>query len=213
MKITILTDNPYSWVIPYVEQLKELLVSHELKHVFSCNEIKKGDIMLILSCEKILKKKYLELHKSNIVVHPSKLPHGKGWSPLAWQILEGSNSIPMTLFEAHESVDAGDIYIVDYIELVGNELNDEIKEKQGQLMIKMIMSYIEKFPNVSGVSQQGFETFYPRRTSKDSELDINKSLLQQFNLLRVVDNEKYPAFFIIDDKKYIIKIYPDNVNK
>ena len=46
-----------------------------------------------------------------------------------------------------------------------------------------------------------------RVTSEGSELDINKSIKSQFNMLRVVDNERYPAFFSHKKKKYIIKIY------
>ena len=208
MKITILTDNPNSWIIPYVEDLKkELSENHRLHHVYNIVDIVGGDIMLILSCENILKKEFLQLHKSNIVVHPSKLPQGKGWSPLAWQVLEGLNKIPVSLFEAVEDVDAGDVYIVDYIELKGHELNDEIKHKQGLLTIKMIKQYINKFNTIKGVPQSGEESFYPRRKQKENELNINKTIADQFNLLRVVDNERYPAYFYIGDQKYTIKIY------
>ena len=56
LKITILTDNPNSWIIPYVEQLKQELHNHKITHVFTAEEIIEGDIMLILGCEKILKK-------------------------------------------------------------------------------------------------------------------------------------------------------------
>lgn len=208
MKITILTDNPNSWIIPYVEDLKkELSENHRLHHVYNIVDIVGGDIMLILSCENILKKEFLQLHKSNIVVHPSKLPQGKGWSPLAWQVLEGLNKIPVSLFEAVEDVDAGDVYIVDYIELKGHELNDEIKHKQGLLTIKMIKQYINKFNTIKGIPQSGEESFYPRRKQKENELNINKTIADQFNLLRVVDNERYPAYFYIGDQKYTIKIY------
>lgn len=41
----------------------------------------------------------------------------------------------------------------------------------------------------------GKESFYPKRSPKDSELDINKSLNEQFNLLRIASNEDFPAFF------------------
>jgi len=53
----------------------------------------------------------------------------------------------------------------------------------------------------------GSETFYERRRPKDSELDVSKSIADQFNLLRVVDNERYPAFFYHNGKKFILKIY------
>lgn len=211
MKITILTDNPNSWIIPYIEDLKkELTQFHNVHHVYNTSDIIGGDIMLVLSCEKILKKEFLELHKSNVVVHPSKVPLGKGWSPLAWQVLEGVNRVPVSLFEAVEAVDAGDVYIVDYIELEGHELNDEIKHKQGLLTMKMVKQYINEFDTIKGIPQSGEESFYPRRKQKENQLDINKTISEQFNLLRVVDNERYPAHFYINNEKYILKIYKEN---
>ncbi len=210
MKITILTDNPNSWILPYVDDLKkELNQTHSVTHIYSISDISGGDIMLILSCEKILKSEHLRLHKSNVVVHPSKVPLGKGWSPLAWQILEGSNNIPVSLFEAGDAVDAGDVYMLNYINLEGHELNDEIKHQQGLITMKMVNKYIDEFESMRGIPQRGEETFYPRRSQKENELDIDKTISEQFNLLRVVDNERYPAHFYINGKKYIVKIYKD----
>ena len=54
MEITILTDNPDSWIIPHVEELKQLLSNHKVKHIFSQDNIVGGDIMFILSCEKMI---------------------------------------------------------------------------------------------------------------------------------------------------------------
>lgn len=210
MKITILTDNPKSWVMPYIEQLKNRLVEHEVKHILSSDDIIGGDLMLILSCERLLKKKHLDFHKSNIVVHPSKLPQGKGWSPLAWQVLEGKNSIPMSLFEASEEVDAGKVYLVKNIELNGTELNEEIKDKQGKLLIEMILEYISNFGAINGFPQIGEESFYKKRIKEDNRINIDISLKDQFNLLRIVDNERYPAHFELNGVIYILKIYKEN---
>lgn len=209
MTITLLCDNPGSWIIPYVKELET-----ELKHrghtVFSINdhrEIQKGNMLFILGCEKIIPKEFLALNTYNLVVHESPLPQGKGWSPLTWQILEGKNIIPVTLFEAVEAVDAGDIYLQENIVLDGTELLPEIKHKQGMMTKKLVLQFVSEYTTIQGKKQMGAETFYPRRTPKDSELDIHKSLAEQFNLLRVVDNERYPAFFYKNGKKYIIKIY------
>lgn len=209
MKITILTDNPNSWIVPYIEELKKKISNHIVTHVYNINDVTGGDIMLILSCEKLLTSKNLSFHKSNVVVHPSKLPQGKGWSPLAWQILEGCNNIPVSLFEAVEGLDAGNVYIVDYIKLEGHELNEEIKQKQWELTIKMVINYIDNFETMIGIAQSGKETFYQRRRQKENELDTNSTILELFNLLRVVDNERYPAYFYQNNKKYIIKIYKE----
>ncbi len=213
LNITILTDNPNSWILPYVETLKKDLTvragnqSHNVTHAFSVKELLGGDLMLILSCEKILPKKYLDLYKSSVVVHPSKVPHGKGWSPLAWQVEEELNKIPVSLFEAVEDVDAGDVYLVDYIDLEGHELNEEIKHKQGEITLKMVNHYIKNFSTIHPTPQTGDESFYPKRTKKNSELDINKSINNQFNKFRVVDNERYPAHFYKNGVEYVVKIY------
>jgi methionyl-tRNA formyltransferase len=207
MKITILTDNPNSWIIPYVDTIKNKLNNnHNVEHVLSYKDIKKGDILFILSCEKIIKKEVLELNKNNIVVHPSKLPKGRGWSPLAWQIIEGNNEIPISLFEAVEDVDAGPVYILDYIKLEGHELNDEIKDEQGKKTIEMVNRYVDNYP-MEPKQQNGVETFYQKRKEKDNELDINKTIDEQFNLFRIVDNERYPIHFIKNGIKYKLKIY------
>ncbi len=215
MEITILTDNPNSWIMPHVEELKKLLSNYKVKHIFHQNDIISGDIMFILSCEKIIPQHQLDLHTSNIVVHPSKLPEGKGWSPLAWQILEGKNEITVSLFEASSKVDSGDVYLTDTISLSGDELNDEIKYIQGTTTVRMILNHlknIEKYSlcKVPSYKQEGKESFYPKFKKKHNELDINKNIKEQFNILRIVDNKKYPAWFQIDGQEYTLKVKKNN---
>jgi methionyl-tRNA formyltransferase len=94
--------------------------------------------------------------------------------------------------------------------LEGHELNDEIKHQQGLLTMEMVKKYIDEFESMVGVPQSGEETFYPRRRQKENELDVNKTIVEQFNLLRVVDNERYPAHFYLNGNKYILKIYKDD---
>ena len=138
----------------------------------------------------------------------SALPKGKGWSPLTWQILEGKNKIPLTLFEANDKIDDGDIYFKDILELKGGELIQEIRKKLSVKLEELIFKFLND-KNPKPIKQKGSETMYPRRNYNDSYLDSQKSISEQFNLLRVCDNEKYPAFFIHNNKKYILKIYED----
>lgn len=206
--ITILT-NRTSWMNKYSLKLKFILEKdgHTVNLIDSRENIKTGDIAFLLSCFEIIPEKYLKLNNNNIVVHASKLPKGKGWSPASWQILENKNEIPLTLFEAVNAVDAGKIYIQDKINLYGTELIDEWQAKLGEKIVEMCIEYIKDYP-MSGKEQTGESTFYPKRTPKDSELDINKTIKEQFNLLRIVDNEKYPAYFKIAGKSFIVKLEP-----
>lgn len=211
MLIQILVDNKNSWIIPYVIKLKNDIISKYNYEVILINEqddVKKGNILFLLSCEKIFNK--LDLNDYNLVVHESNLPEGKGWSPLTWQVLEGKNRIPITLFEAVEKVDSGRIYLQSFIELTGKELQTEIKNLQGKMTIDLILKFLENVDHIKGQDQEGDSSYYRKRSPKDSELDINRSIKNQFNLLRVCDNERYPAFFKIHNEKFIIKIFKEN---
>jgi len=213
MKITLLVDNIYSWYYPFAIELhKELSVKHEVCLVHKASEVLRGDCAFYLSCETIIKKDVRQRNRHNLVVHSSPLPAGKGWSPLSWQILEGKNEIVSTLFEAVDKVDAGDIYFQDTIIFDGSELIEELHEKQGRVINSLVKKFVKQYPNISAKKQEGTESFYAKRFPESSELDVNKTIAEQFNLLRVVDNERYPAFFKMHGHKYIIKIYKDSVN-
>jgi len=206
MKIQLLCDNPKSWIVPYAKDLVAELrkLSHDTTLLFDNKLVERGDVLILLSCEKIFKE--LNLNTYNLVVHESNLPAGKGWSPLTWQILEGKNEIPVTLFEAAEKVDSGAIYLQEFIKLEGHELLQEIKHQQWLVTKKLIITFISKHSTIKAIEQKGEESFYPRRTNVDSKLDINKTLLDQFNLLRTVSNDSYPAYFEHLGHRYEIKI-------
>lgn len=211
LKITILIDNPNSWMNSYITEFIEKLKNdgHSIRFCNNSEDISEGDVAVFLSCENIIDPKTRAKNKYNLVVHESDLPRGKGWSPLTWQILEGKNEIPITLFEAVDKVDSGPVYSKDKINFQGHELIGEMRDKQAEKTFELILKFIENYPKIESRTQTGEETFYKKRTSKDSELDVNKTIKEQFNLLRVVDNERYPAFFHISGKKYILKVYKE----
>lgn len=206
MIVQILVDNKNSWYVPYAHELRERLarVIEYISVIHDHSEVIKGDVLCLVGCEK--KFKDLELNHRNIVVHESDLPKGKGWSPVSWQVLEGKNKIPVTLFEANKNIDSGEIYFQEFIELEGYELLDEIKMKQGVITNKLIEKFIKSYPAVKGRKQLGESTFYERRNPEDSELNINKTIKEQFDLLRIVDNVRYPAYFTINGNKYTLTI-------
>lgn len=208
MKISILVDNPKSWALSHAEKLLEILKKDfDAKLIHFQKEIEGGDVAIFLSCESLVKRDVLNKNKHNLVVHASALPKGKGWSPLTWQILEGKNEIPLTLFEAVEKVDAGKIYDREILRFEGHELIGEMQEAMGKKINEMLINFLKRYPDIKGGDQTGEETFYSRRKPEDSELDPEKNISEQFNLLRVVDNDKYPAFFNFRGQKYILKIY------
>jgi len=172
------------------------------------SQIKKDDIAFYLSCGQIVPVNILSRNKHNLIVHESAQPHGKGWSPLTWQILEGKNEIPITLFEAVESVDTGRIYIQDVLKFNETELIDVLRQKQAEYTMELCLTFVQDYPEITvkGKDQYGESTYYPKRYSEDSKLDRDKTIREQFNQLRVVDNERYPAYFKLNGVRYILKI-------
>ena len=195
----------------FIPELRNELTKHSIRWIHETTDLHTGDICLILGFEKILKTNHLAFHVHNIVVHASDLPKGRGMSPLSWQILEGKNVIPLTLFEAVESVDAGNVYIKDQVCFAGHELISEMRRSIGKKICDMCTEFVNKYPTIigEGSGQVGEPTYYPRRTDADSRLDVDKTIREQFDLLRIVDNDKYPAYFEIHGHRYVLKIEKD----
>lgn len=211
MDVTILVDDKNSWFTPYADRLRAMLAEQGI-----CTELihdqklaKGGKISFLLSCTKIVGKSFLNQYEHNIVVHASDLPAGKGFTPMKWQILEGKDEIVLTMFEAVEAVDAGPYYQKEKLQYKGTELLDELQQMMAEKIIAMCFAYAvnpEAFP---ATPQSGEESFYPRPSKEDDRLDIDKTIREQFNHLRIADNENFPLWFEHRGKKYIFKIYQE----
>jgi UDP-2,4-diacetamido-2,4,6-trideoxy-beta-L-altropyranose hydrolase len=201
--IAILSDRT-SWMNEYIHELlmEWLIAGHRVLWVHDQKELRSGDFCFYLSCGQIVPAETLSLFRHNLVVHESDLPRGKGWSPLTWQILEGRNRIPVTLFEAAETVDSGVIYEQEWLEFEGHELIEELRQMQGAKTLELCTRFLYDYPTCTPTPQSGVASFYRRRIPADSRLDPDKTIREQFNLLRIVDNERYPAFLEFDGCRY-----------
>ena len=172
------------------------------------HELPGGEICFYLNYGKIVNAETRAHYLHNLVVHASDLPKGKGWSPATWLILDGAKKLPVTLFEAVDEVDAGDIYLQDWIDLEGDELVDDWQEKLALKTIELADKFIMNYPATveEARPQIGMSTYYARRRSHDSQLDLTLPVEGLINLLRVVDNENYPAFFFHNGKKFLLHI-------
>lgn len=161
-----------------------------------------------LSFGEVVNAEFRSQFDHTLVVHESDLPKGKGWSPLTWQILEGKKNIPATLIEAEDRVDSGVIYAQRWLDFQGHELIDELREGQAHATHELCRWFVDHYPEsiAERRDQKGEESFYVRRGPKDSQLDPNKTLAEQFDLLRVVDNERYPAFFKHRGQQYRLSV-------
>jgi methionyl-tRNA formyltransferase len=211
MKITLLIDNQNSWIMSYVDiAVTSLSKDHDVLLCQSADDVREGDLLFVLACTRKIPENILKRNVHNLVIHESSLPEGKGWSPMAWQILEGKKRIPIVMFEAVQEIDAGNVYYKDYIDLDGTELLNDLRLKQWDKTKELIDRFINDWPNVDAVPQEGESTYYRRRTRADDEINSEETLATLFNKLRIVDNEKYPAWFQYNGQKYLLKIYKES---
>jgi len=165
-----------------------------------------GGIVFYLGCSRVVPESVLARHRRNLVVHASDLPRGRGWSPLTWSILAGENRIPVCLFEAVGEVDAGPVIYREWLECEGHELIDELRTALGAMSVELCTRFLDEAEPPEGRPQSGEPTWLPRRRPEDSVIDPERSLAEQFDLLRVVDNDRYPAFFDWRGHRYRLRI-------
>jgi len=206
MKVQVLVDNRNSWIVPWAQELCAQVrdAGHHARLLHDPGSVEAGDVLVLLSCER----RFRDLAKNthNLVVHESALPAGRGWSPLTWQILAGHDEIPITLFEAVDEIDAGPIYLQDVMRFAGHELLPELRAEQGRKTVELVLRFLDALPDVKRRAQRGDVSVYPRRTPADSRIDPERSLSEQFDLLRICDNERYPAWFERDGVRYTLRI-------
>jgi hypothetical protein len=209
LSLAICSDQG-SWINSYLPELivAALSAGHEVAWVHSAGETPGGDLCFYLSYGRIVDSTTRARYSHNLVVHASDLPQGRGWSPASWLILDGSNKIPVTLLEVVDLVDAGPIYLQEWLELDGTELIEDWHSRLAQKTIELVTLFIKKYPQVLENSrrQVGEPSTYARRRPSDSALDLDESIADQINLLRVVDNISYPAFFVYKGIEYLLKI-------
>jgi methionyl-tRNA formyltransferase len=208
MEITILNtsaDHPINaWLQDWIKR-------NQNKHKVSLLRIKKdlvgGDILFLISCSELLSKIDRSKFKKTLLIHASDLPKGRGWSPHIWEILNGAGQIVVSLLEADDEIDSGDIWKKSKVNVPKNALYDEINKKIFDAELELMDFAIENFDIVDAQKQSDTKpTFWPKRTHKDSEIDLKKTIDEQFDVIRVCDPNRFPAFFYKDGKRFILKI-------
>ena len=141
-----------------------------------------------------------------MVLHASDLPKGRGWSPHIWELLDGADCITVSLLDAAAAIDSGDIYKKVKVDIPRSALWDEINALLFAVEIQLIEFAIQNFENLKSYPQNSSDevTYYPKRNPRDSEIDPNKPISEQFDLLRVSDPNRFPAHFHYRGEDYKI---------
>ncbi len=128
-----------------------------------------------------------------ICFHMTKLPFGRGGSPLQNLILLDKKNTHLTAFMMTNLMDEGPVYYRNKLNLAGSA--DEIYKRAAILSLKMISKILKtkKKPK----KQTGKITFFKRRTPSQSEIKNIKSLNKLYNFIRMLDAPNYPKAYIM----------------
>lgn len=192
--------------MPYLEDWKkeQESVGSQVEIVTKSSRLTSGDILFLVSCSEKISKEVRGLFRHVLVLHASDLPKGRGWSPYIWDILSGGEEIILSLIEARDQIDTGKIWKKIRIPVPNNLLWNEINNALFQGEVGLMNWAVYNCETVVPVEQDENiqPTYWPKRTAQDSRLNINRTLAEQFDLLRVCDPQRYPAFFEINGQKY-----------
>lgn len=201
-RITVICSDPRNHIWPYLERW---CWSWRAELVTEKAHATGGDLLLLVSCTEIIEPEIRAKYGCTLVIHESDLPRGRGWSPFAWQVLEGKQEIVVSLLEAADQVDSGALLLQQTVNLDGSELSEEINEKRDLIRMRMVIWAAENFRAARRIPQSGEASYYPRRRAADSRIDPDRPISDQFDLLRICE-PRFPAFFDLRGHRYEIEL-------
>ena len=196
MKIEILNSDSQHPINSYLYNLKLKLKNDHSIFIRRCvSEVTSGDLLFLVSCNQIIESSVLSNFKHRMVLHASDLPRGRGWSPHIWEIIGGAEQLTLCLLDASGRVDCGDIYRKIKIHIPKSALWDEINDLLFSAEMQLIEFAIENFHSLHKYPQnlEVRPSYYSKRYPKDSKIDPNKTISEQFDLIRVYDPKRFPA--------------------
>lgn len=209
MNISILCSDKHHPVVKRLRQWADSMTGngHAVSLLFDKAELPGGELLFLVSCTQLIREEERKRYRATLVLHASDLPKRRGWSPHVWSILDHEARITVSLLEAREPVDSGPVWLKAVFDLEGHELLPEINAKLFDTEIALMARAVDEFETITPVLQSGDPGPYmQRRTAADSRLDPNKTIAEQFDLLRVVDSDRYPAFLDFRGARFLIKI-------
>ena len=205
MKISILCSDPKHPVHKYlVDWISRNSTEHETTLAHRKEDLSGGDFLFLVSCNEIIQATDRAAYRFCLVLHASDLPHGRGWNPHIWEIINGAETVTLSLIEAGEKVDSGKIWKKLKFSNPSHALWDEINWRLFHAEIELIDFAVKHYQNIVPYDQSHDvePTYYRRRTPEDSQVDPHRSIAEQFNQIRVCDPTRFPAFFDFHGKRY-----------
>lgn len=127
-----------------------------------------------------------------VIFHMTDLPFGRGGSPLQNLIARGIYETKISALRCVEEIDAGPIYLKKPLSLHGSA--EEIFLRASNVIESMIEEILQN--QSEPTPQDGTPTVFRRRQPEDGDLGTVQSLVQAFDMIRMLDAAGYPSAFL-----------------
>jgi len=166
------------------------------------------DVVFCISYPKLIPADILARPRHGVWVnHSSDLPQGRGWAPLQWSVLKGLSQITVTVFRATPECDAGPYAFKVPFLIEPHDTIETLRRKDVVVSINAFHRLIQAILEHRLVlhEQTGTPSYWNRRRPPDSELDASQPLAKLWDHIRVCHNTDYPAFFMVNGRKVILR--------
>ena len=152
----------------------------------------------------------LATRQTRLNVHPTLLPHYRGPTSGAYQIMDGQTESGSTVHVMESGVDTGAIVAQSRVKLDRFDTVRSVQRKVYETEPRLLLEALALIDGGAEPVPQTTGSVFPRRGPKDSEIDPNISLVDLYDTIRSCDPEDYPAFFFVDGEKVCVRIWrPD----
>ncbi len=198
-------SNPNSTII--VERLMSQFPSVDFSLFHEQSDLPGGDALIALSFPKIVQVDFRAMYADSLVLHGSALPEGRGWSPGNWMLENLDTKFTMSLISMEEELDTGLILGQEVFEVPVWKTWPDYISLSVEAQIKLLADYLsgEIGPHTARF-QEGSPTYFPKRAPKNSKIDPNATIAEQWGKFRAADPLRFPAYFNLHGRKFTITI-------
>lgn len=140
-------------------------------------------------------------------MHTGLLPRQRGWHPLNWALVWGDTSTGITIHKIVDSYDAGDVCVQQEVPIFESDTIVTLRARVEWMAPVLIEAFFEdaKFYLAKATKQnQAHVTYAPKRRPEDSELNLEATQTEQYNLWRSCHPQEYPCFVWRHGLKYLV---------
>lgn len=169
-------------------------------------EVLAPDLVVCAYYPRIFPRRLLQLPRLGCInVHPGLLPHYRGTFPTPWCILNGEQTIGVTVHLMDEGIDTGDILVQRTFPILPDETGHELYKRSMALSARVLIESFDALVagKISARRQEPGGSYY-NRLAPEYRIDWQQSREHLCRQIRVHAKPYFPAYSFIFNKCVMI---------